>query len=88
MKNKVLVKVYIPEFELSYDIFIPVSEYIWRVKELIIKSVNDMENLGIDLNHRFILMNKDNGIIYDNNLVVHKTDIRNATDLLLVSIPL
>jgi len=85
MKNKVLVKVYVPEFELSYDIFIPVNEYIWRVKELIIKSINDLENLKIDLNHKFILVNKDNGTIYDNNSIVYKTDIRNASDLLLIS---
>ena len=85
MKNKVLVKVFIPEYNFNYDIFIPVNEYVWRVKELIIKSINDLENLGISNEQRFLLINKDSGMIYDNNLLISKTDIRNACELLLIS---
>ena len=85
MKNKVLVKVFIPEYNFNYDIFIPVNEYVWRIKELIVKSINDLENLGITAEQRFVLINKDTGIIYDNNMLISKTDIRNATELLLIS---
>lgn len=85
MKNKVLIKVFIPEYNLNYDIFVPVNEYIWKIKELVIKSINDLENLGISNEQKFVLLNKDSGSIYDNNMLISKTDIRNATELLLIS---
>lgn len=85
MKNKVLVKVFIPEYNLNYDIFVPVNEYVWKIKELVIKSINDLENLGISNEQKFVLINKDTGMIYDNNSLISKTDIRNASEILLVS---
>ena len=85
MKNKVLIKVYIPEFELNYDIFVPVNELVWKIKSLIIKAVCDLENYQIDENQDFILINKESGILYENNITISKTDIRNATELLMVS---
>lgn len=85
MKNKVLVKLYIPEYELNYDLFIPINEFVWKVKEIIIKSINDLENLKIEPNQNFTLINKDNGTIYDNNELVSKTDIRNATELIFIA---
>lgn len=85
MKNKVLIKLYIPEYELTYDLFIPANEFIWKVKEIIIKSINDLENLKLDPKESFILVNKDNGTIYDANELVSKTDIRNASELLFIS---
>ena len=32
MKNKVLVKLYVPELDYSTDIFLPVNEAIWKIK--------------------------------------------------------
>ena len=37
MNNKVLVKVTVLELGISYDIFLPVNELIWKLKKLMIK---------------------------------------------------
>ena len=86
MKNKVLIRLTIPEIDCSYDIFIPVNEIVWKVKKLIIKSISDLTVGAININMDFILINKNNEIIYNNNSIVIDTDIRNATELIMMLI--
>ena len=42
MKNKVLVKIILPELDRSYDIFLPVNEIVWKAKKLILKAISDL----------------------------------------------
>ena len=84
MENKVLVKIILPELDINYDVFIPVNELVWKIKKLIIKSISDIIGINLDPNSDYVLINKDNGRIYDNNEVVINTDIRNATELFVV----
>ena len=37
MKNKVLVKIFIPEVDSDFDVYIPVNEIIWKIKKLVSK---------------------------------------------------
>ena len=85
MNNKVLIKLIIPELDVDYDIFIPVNELIWKIKKIFIKSISDLSGIVLDINKDYILINKDNNRIYKNNEVVINTDIRNATELILIS---
>ena len=85
MNNKVLVKVTVMELDVSFDVFIPVNEVVWKVKALIAKSVSDLINLPEFNEKSYVLMNKSTCKIYPNNDVVIKTDIRNGTELLLIS---
>lgn len=86
MNNKVLVKLIVPELDHTFDIFIPVNELIWKVKKLLVKSVSDLLGVPLDLNQQYVLMNQSTGKVYDNNQVIIDTDIRNATELVLLSI--
>lgn len=85
MKNKVLIKLMVPELDVCYDIFIPVNELIWKIKKLIIKSLSDINNIPLNTNIDYVLINKDNCRIYNSNEVVINTDIRNGSELLLIS---
>lgn len=84
MKNKVLVKLSMPELLVNYDIFIPVNEVIWKIKKMIIKSVSDISSIPLDINGNYLLINKNTSRIYDNNEIVIDTDIRNSTELMLI----
>lgn len=86
MKNKVLVKLIVPEIDNTFDIFIPVNEVVWKVKKLVIKSIYDLSGGALDLQKNYALINKEDGKQYSNNLVIIDTDIRNATELVLLSI--
>ena len=83
MNNKVLIRLYAPELDLHFDLFIPVNEFVWKIKKFIVKSISDLSSVPLDLNDQYLLMNKDNGRIYQNNEIILQTDIRNATELML-----
>ena len=85
MKNKVLIKIICPELDEQFDLFIPVNEIMWKINKMIIKCISDLTNTNFDINLEYILMNKENGRIYNNNEVVIDTDIRNATELIVFS---
>lgn len=85
MKNKVLVKLIVPELDATFDVFIPVNELVWKIKKLILKSVSDLNNVNISNDLDCLLINKDNSKIYNNNEIILETDIRNSSELILIS---
>lgn len=84
MKNKVLIKLIVPDLDDTFDVFIPVNEVVWKIKKLMIKSISDLTNINLDSNKEYLLINKNNCKIYLSNQVIIDTDIRNATELILV----
>lgn len=85
MENKVLVKFYSLELGISYDIFIPVNELIWKIKKITVKSISDLNNMPDLFNDDYFLVNKLNGRVYKSNEIVINTDIRNGTELILIN---
>ena len=86
MDNKVIVKLIVSEIEQSFDLFIPVNEIVWKVKKMLIKSVIDITDTTLNANGNYILINKVNGKIYNNNDIIIDTDIRNSAELILYSV--
>ena len=86
MKNKILVKLIVPELDNVFDIFIPVNEVVWKIERLIIKSVSELSMGALDNSLKFVLINKLTGKQYNKNEIVINTDIRNATELILLSV--
>lgn len=86
MENKVLVRIILSELDVSYDAFFPVNEIIWKIKKLLVKSLSDVSGILMDNTKDYLLINKDTGRIYDNNEIIIDTDIRNATELIFVSL--
>lgn len=85
MSNKVLIKLIVPDIDETFDIFIPVNELIWKIKKLLIKSISDLSNIYPDENEEYILINKSNTRIYQNNEIIINTDIRNGSEIILIS---
>ena len=85
LKNKVLIKLIVPELDSTFDIFIPVNEIMWKVKKLIVKSVSDLSGEVLDTNKEYLFINKETSECYNNNLTVLNTNIRNATELVMLS---
>ena len=85
MKNKVLIKLMVPEIDITFDVFIPVNESIWKIKKILAKCITDLTKINFDTEKSYVLINKDTCQIYDNNVIVINTDIRNCTELLFVS---
>ena len=84
MNNKVLVSVEIPEIGLSYDVFLPVNEQVWKISKLLSKVVSDLSGANLSTKDNYVFINKNNGDIYPSNEIVANTDIRNGTELTLL----
>lgn len=85
MKNKVLIKLIVPELNTSYDLFVPVNELIWKVRKLLTKAVSDLSDGALDTKKEYILINKNTGKVYQNNEIIINTEIRNSTEIILLS---
>lgn len=82
--SKILLEIYIPSIEKEYDVFIPISKRIGTIKKLIESGVIDLtdnEYIALDDTN---LYNKDTGTIYDVNLKVIDTDLKNGSRLILI----
>lgn len=84
--NKVLIKLNVPEIDEVYDLFIPVNEVLWKINQMVVHCVNGLSSGALDKNKKYVLINKTTGYVYPNSNTVMETDIRNATELLLVSL--
>lgn len=85
MENKVLIRLIVPELDNAFDVFIPVNELIWKVTKLIVKSLSDLQGVNLDISKKYVMINQKNGKIYDNNEVIINTDIRNTSEIILLT---
>lgn len=85
MNNKVLIKVIFPELSKTFDVYIPVNERVWKIKKLIIKSVCDLTRENLDLNKEYGFINKNSGKMYDSNDIIIETDIKNGTEIIIIT---
>ena len=81
-KNKIMIKAIFPSIDKEYDIKIPVNEVLWKINKMIVKAIYDMNSIKIDIrNENFVMINKNSGKIYENNVAIIDTDIRNGTEI-------
>ena len=85
MNDKVLVKLDVFGLDETQDVFIPVNELVWKIKAMLAKCVSDLEYLQFNPNDDYLIVNKKTGNIYNNNEIIINTDIRNGSELLLIS---
>ena len=84
MKNKVLVKVYVPSIDEEYEIYIPVNESIKKVLELIIKSVYELSDSNLEKDTKHYILDPDTSIIYKNDEIIRDTNIKNSKKIILI----
>ena len=86
MKNKVLVKIIVPEIDGKFDVFIPVNEVVWKIKKLVAKCISDLTGSNFDFSKEYVFINPKTSKVYRENDVIINTDIRNASVLVLMSV--
>lgn len=81
--NKILIQLYIPLIEEEYDIFIPINKRVGTIKQLLEKSLST-ESSGYVISQDTNLYSKDTGIVYDVQMLVKDTDLRNGSRVVLL----
>lgn len=84
MEYKVLIKLYVPEIEKTYDMYIPINKTISEVLILLNRLINNSTNGVYPIKNNIYLANRKQMNIYPNELLIRNTDIRNGTELVLM----
>ena len=82
MEYKVLIKLYVPVIEEEYEMYIPINKTIGEISILLCKIVNDLSKV-YPLKNNACLCNRRSGYIYDKNILVRESDIKNGSELIL-----
>lgn len=82
--NNVLVNVYVPILNKSYDIFIPVQSQLFEVIDLIKKAVYELSEGQFVPSKDTVMSLKTSGEILDINRTVFELNIGNGTKLMLI----
>lgn len=82
--DKVLVEVYVPVLDRSFDIFIPLRSPMYEVLELIKKAVREMSDGHFEADANTAICHRENGTIININLSVYELEIRNGSKLMLI----
>jgi uncharacterized HAD superfamily protein len=85
MDLKILIELYIPEIEEQYELYIPVNKTVGYCVAQIKKMLKErFEEFSDDI--AVNIYNKRTGQMYMNNVLIRNTDIRNGTQLVLLTI--
>ena len=83
-KNKILIELYIPLIEKNYDLYIPINKTIGTIKKLIEEGLEDLTDEAYKSKENTNLYSKETGKIYDVNLTVRETDLKNGSKVILI----
>ena len=82
MEYKVLIRLYVPQIEEIYEMYIPINKTIGEVSELLCNLIFDLSKV-YPKRKNARLCNRRTGIIYERNFVIRQTDIRNGSELII-----
>ena len=82
--DKVLVEIYAPTLDLSFDVFIPLQSPMYEVLDLIKKAVVEMSDGRFIANANTALCHREDGTIINVNMSVYELEIHNGSKLMLI----
>ncbi len=82
--EKVLVEIYVPVVNTSYDVFVPLASQMSEVLELVKKAVTELSDGEFRATEETAICYRENGTIININMSVFELGIRNGTKLMLI----
>ena len=82
--DNILVNVYVPYIEQSFDIYIPVNKKIVYIKKLIISTIIELTDGNYKATGNIKLSNKNTSKVYEEQEYIIDTDIVNGSKLILL----
>ena len=84
IENKVLVSLNVPVLEKKYDVYFPVNRKVCNVIKMLKTSLYELSKGSFKTDYNYVLYNKDNGKVYDMNVLIRDTDIRNGSEIIML----
>lgn len=85
IKNKVFVKIIVPEIDSEYDVYLPVNKKMGNIINLLNKAICEMTNGELPISSDNIIYNRSTSERYSPDILLLNTNIRNGSVLVLVS---
>ena len=82
--NKVLIKLYVPFLEESFDIWIPITKKIYNVIELLVKAISELSEGSYKPTKMPLLYDRNTAKELDINETIKEAKIKNGTELILI----
>lgn len=82
--NKILITVYVPTIEESYNLFIPINKKVGTVKKKIQESIFEMTEGNFLTKKSIRFFDRETGLDYDEALYVKDSGIKNGSKIILM----
>ena len=82
--DKILVNVYVPILNISYDIFIPIQSQLFEITEMIKRAISELSDGRFMASQETTVSLRVNGEILDINSTVFELGVGNGTKLMLI----
>lgn len=83
--NKFLITLIVPTIQMEFSIYIPNNKKVGTVKKYILDSLYELSNNNFkgSLNDT-LFIDRDTGRIYDNNVLIKDSGIKNGDKIIVV----
>lgn len=82
--NEILIKIYVPKIEEQYEVWIPANKKIHEIITLLVKAINEYTKGYYIPKKMPYLYDKTVAKVFNINLKVIETDIKNGSELILL----
>lgn len=84
MNNKILILVYVPSLEASFEFYIPINKKIGTIKNTLIEFIQKEYGFSIKDTGSVSIIDKETGNVLNEDIFVYDSIIRNGTKILLI----
>lgn len=81
--NKLLISIYVPSIEQTYDLFIPINKKLGTIKKCLIKSISELSN-GLFKEQKYMFFDIDTGKEYKDDVFVKDSGIKNGARIMII----
>lgn len=82
--NKYLVTFVVPCTKMQFDAYIPINKKIGTLKKYVLSSLMQLSNGAYRQMSSITFIDKETGIIFDNNTLIKETSIQNGTKIVII----
>ena len=81
--DNVFIIINLPLYEQKFEIIVPISKKVGSLKRMVIQGINELNSITIKSPTSFLLIDKENGHLFDENKTIYENGINNGTEIIL-----
>lgn len=82
--HKILVEIYNPASNQSYDVFIPLKSKVYEVTYLLSNAISELSNGSYKSTQKSVLCDRNTGEILDINSTIEDIGLKNGAKMMLL----